>query len=360
MLCKTNLERLLQCRKTKLSTFEAMQRLDANLGHPHQSFDSIHIGGTNGKGSTCYKIARSLELAGFRVGLYTSPHLYHFQERIQINGIPIPLDRIEVLLGRVFSFATEALSFFDLTTALSFLYFQEQKVDWAVIEVGMGGRLDATNVLIPKLSAVTSIGLDHQEILGATLEVIASEKGGIQKKDIPFFVGPTAAPFFPKAKLIPVKPHSFYDEENRQMAAFLLDTLSIDPKAIRQGTSQRPWGRFEVHEGIVLDGAHNRAAIEKLLQALTYHYPHRAFHFLTAFSKDKETGSSLSLLKDAGKLVTSLQIEHPLLEQPKGALTIEEALDLEPKCLQVACGSFHLLDEMRKVLGKRGRLIQRS
>ncbi|TAL11593.1 MAG: bifunctional folylpolyglutamate synthase/dihydrofolate synthase [Nitrospirae bacterium] len=163
------------------------------LGDPHRSFRSIHVGGTNGKGSTAAMIASVLGSRGSRTGLYTSPHLIDFTERIQVNGRPIPSDRVRAITEKVQLAADTCLSepptFFEATTALAFAHFAEAAVDCAVIEVGLGGRFDATNVLMPLVSVITTIGLDHQEYLGTTLESIALEKAGIIKQGVPVVAG---------------------------------------------------------------------------------------------------------------------------------------------------------------------------
>jgi len=166
--------------------------LDA-LGNPHRSFQSLHVGGTNGKGSTAAMMASVLERQGVRVGLYTSPHLIDFTERIQVNGRVIPADRVGALIETIRQVSERCLAdpptFFEATTVLAFAYFAEAGVDCAVVEVGMGGRCDATNVLTPLVSVITTIGLDHQEYLGQTLEAIAYEKAGIIKPAVPVVVG---------------------------------------------------------------------------------------------------------------------------------------------------------------------------
>ncbi|MEK6605114.1 MAG: Mur ligase family protein, partial [Nitrospirota bacterium] len=153
------------------------------LGDPHRSFRSIHVGGTNGKGSTAAMIASVLGSRGYRVGLYTSPHLIDFTERIQINGRGIPSDRVWAMTEKIRQASDARLSepptFFEATTTMAFACFAEAGVDCAVIEVGLGGRFDATNVLTPLVSIITTIGLDHQEYLGTTPEAIAFEKAGI-------------------------------------------------------------------------------------------------------------------------------------------------------------------------------------
>lgn len=165
-------------------------KLDEHFGHPHESFRSIHVAGTNGKGSVAHLIAAELQVSGYKVGLYTSPHLIDFRERIRINGTPIDEDYVVKFVEEEKEFF-EPLnpSFFELTTAMAFKYFKEKNVDIAVIEVGLGGRLDCTNIITPIVSIITNISLDHTQLLGSSLEQIAFEKGGIIKKNVPVIIG---------------------------------------------------------------------------------------------------------------------------------------------------------------------------
>ena len=167
-------------------------RLMAHVGNPHEQLRAIHVAGTNGKGSTSHLIAAALQASGLKVGLFTSPHLVSLTERIRINGTPIEEQEIAGFIGQNKDFL-DALqpSFFETMTALAFAYFVKQKVDVAVIEVGLGGRLDSTNVLTPVLSVITNIGLDHTEFLGNTLKQIAQEKAGIIKPHVPCVIGET-------------------------------------------------------------------------------------------------------------------------------------------------------------------------
>ncbi len=166
--------------------------LDEHTGHPHRKYRTIHVAGTNGKGSCSHTLAAILQKAGYKVGLYTSPHLVDFRERIRINGKMIPEQRVMdfVSAERAF-FEPLHPSFFELTTALALQYFAEEQVDVAVIEVGLGGRLDCTNIIHPDLSIITNISFDHTQFLGTTLPQIASEKAGIIKTNIPVVVGET-------------------------------------------------------------------------------------------------------------------------------------------------------------------------
>ena len=164
--------------------------LDEHLGHPHRLFRSIHVAGTNGKGSCSHTLAAILQSAGYRVGLYTSPHLVDFRERIRVNGVPVSEQYVVDFVERERSFF-EPLhpSFFELTTAMAFRYFADCHVDVAVVEVGLGGRLDCTNLISPDLSVITKISFDHTQFLGHTLAAIAREKAGIIKPHTPVVVG---------------------------------------------------------------------------------------------------------------------------------------------------------------------------
>ena len=192
--------------------------LDEHFGHPHRMFRTIHVGGTNGKGSCSHTIAAMLQSEGYKVGLYTSPHLVDFRERIRINGECIGKQYVIDFVENERSFF-EPLhpSFFELTTALAFKYFAEQKVDYAVIEVGLGGRLDCTNIINPVLSVITNISLDHTQFLGDTLAKIATEKAGIIKHAVPVVIGETneeTKPVFVAAAEKNNAPIIFADNEN--------------------------------------------------------------------------------------------------------------------------------------------------
>ena len=173
---------------------ENTHTLDTYFGHPHRSFRTIHVAGTNGKGSCSHTLAAILQSAGYRTGLYTSPHLVDFRERIRVNGEPVPESYVVDFVEKHRHFF-EPLhpSFFELTTAMAFRYFADSQVDVAVIEVGLGGRLDCTNIIRPDLCVITNISFDHIQFLGDTLEKIAAEKAGIIKSDIPVVVGETTA-----------------------------------------------------------------------------------------------------------------------------------------------------------------------
>lgn len=192
--------------------------LDEYFGHPHRRFRTIHIAGTNGKGSCSHTLAAILQSAGYRVGLYTSPHLVDFRERIRINGTPVSQQFvIEFVEKHRHFFEPLHPSFFELTTAMAFLYFAEQAVDIAVIEVGLGGRQDCTNIIQPDLSLITNISFDHVQFLGNTLAQIAGEKAGIIKPHTPVVIGettPETKPVFLDKALSVDAPIIFAEEEH--------------------------------------------------------------------------------------------------------------------------------------------------
>ena len=192
-------------------------KLDDHLDNPHRKFRTIHIAGTNGKGSTSHTLAAILQESGYKVGLYTSPHLIDFRERMRVNGKPASKEYvIEFVEKHRLFFEPLQPSFFELTTAMAFNYFAEQQVDVAIIEVGLGGRLDCTNIITPELCVITNISLDHTQFLGSTLQEIASEKAGIIKSGIPVVIGETTPEtkevFAQKAKECKA-PITFAEEE---------------------------------------------------------------------------------------------------------------------------------------------------
>lgn len=214
--------------------------LDAHFGHPHLQYKSIHIAGTNGKGSCSHMFAALLQAAGHKVGLYTSPHLVDFRERIRVNGEMIPEDYVCRFVEEERSFF-EPLhpSFFELTTALAFKYFSDCRVDVAVIEVGLGGRLDCTNIIRPELSVITNISLDHTQFLGHTLAAIAAEKAGIIKNGVPVVVGEAVAEtrpvFLAKAEETGA-PVCFADDSPEVLESHLTDHATRTYKTRSYGT----------------------------------------------------------------------------------------------------------------------------
>ena len=206
--------------------------LDQHFGHPHTAYKTIHVAGTNGKGSCSHTLAAILQEAGYKVGLYTSPHLVDFRERIRVNGHPISEQRVIDFVEQERAFF-EPLnpSFFELTTALALLYFKEQQVDVAIIEVGLGGRLDCTNIITPVLSLITNISFDHTQFLGNTLEQIAAEKAGIIKQHVPVVIGetvPETRTVFKRKAAICKAPIYFAEEEPEVLSSKVCQTGGRD------------------------------------------------------------------------------------------------------------------------------------
>ena len=188
---------------------ENTMALDEHFDHPHRHFKSIHIAGTNGKGSCAHTISAILQNCGYKVGLYTSPHLVDFRERIRINGQPIPENYVVNFVEKEMDFFEPLKpTFFELTTSMAFKYFSEMQVDIAVIEVGLGGRLDCTNIITPILSVITNISLDHTQLLGNSLEQIAMEKAGIIKPGVPVIIGETTPETRPVFETVAQEQHA--------------------------------------------------------------------------------------------------------------------------------------------------------
>lgn len=321
------------------------------LGNPHQKFKSIHIGGTNGKGSVSHMLAAVLQQCGYITGLYTSPHLYDFRERIKVNGQMIEEDYVSRFVEKMKQ-VVEGIepSFFEITVAMAFDYFAQRKVDVAIIEVGLGGRLDSTNIIHPELSVITNIGWDHMNLLGDSLHAIAAEKAGIIKPSVPIVIGERDAQtedvftnvakeknaplYFASDRFIALSPrwnesHLFLpisDKKQNNTSSLQLDLQGIYQtknictvlqaiEALRTHTGfilpgekvQQALanakkltglhGRWEVlrrRPTVVLEVAHNREGMEQMLlhlQQLRYH----RLHFVLGMVKDKDVDQALSL-----------------------------------------------------------------
>ena len=220
--------------------------LDEHLGHPHRSYATIHVAGTNGKGSVSHTIASVLQECGYVVGLYTSPHLVDFRERIRVNGRPVSEQYVVNFVERERSFF-EPLhpSFFEVTTALAFRYFQDMKVDIAVVEVGLGGRLDCTNIITPIVSVITNISFDHTQFLGDTLAKIAGEKAGIIKRGVPVIIGETTEETRPvfEAKALEVDaPIVFAEDEPEVLSGEPADEGGMSYETRNYGTLEGDLG----------------------------------------------------------------------------------------------------------------------
>ncbi|WP_075342081.1 bifunctional folylpolyglutamate synthase/dihydrofolate synthase [Tenacibaculum agarivorans] len=303
-------------------------KLSNHLSNPERKFKSIHVGGTNGKGSTSHMIASILEEAGYKVGLYTSPHLKNFTERVRINGEEIPEHKVVDFIqkNKVF-FEENQLSFFEMTVGLAFDYFTKEKVDIAVIEVGLGGRLDSTNIITPEVSVITNIGLDHTQILGDTLEKIAYEKAGIIKRNIPVIIGEkdlnTAFVFVEKSKEMNAEitfasDHKeidfktdllgIYQKKNIKTAITAvrkLNDFTISEENIREGlqnvvknTSLK--GRWQIVNNkpkVICDTAHNKEGLTYVLKQLQQE-EYKKLHIVIGVVSDKKLEEILPLFPE--------------------------------------------------------------
>jgi len=296
------------------------------LGNPQTKFKSLHIAGTNGKGSSSSMLASILQEAGYKVGLYTSPHLKDFRERIKINGKEIPEDYVVSFIAKNRSFLEEYhLSFFEMTVGMAFSYFENEKVDIAVIEVGLGGRFDSTNIITPEVSLITNISKDHTDILGDTLPKIAFEKAGIIKQNVPVVISEyqeeTAPVFTAKAKemnapiifanhiktSLTTDLQGAYQEKNIKGVIAVTELLihqgwDITPENIAQGllhvvhntNLKGRWQTLGSYPTIVCDTGHNVGGLTYVMEQLKKQtYTH--LHIVVGFVKEKDVNSVLEL-----------------------------------------------------------------
>lgn len=297
------------------------------LHNPEYSFKSVHVAGTNGKGSTSHMLASVFQEAGYKTGLYTSPHLKDFRERIKINGEMIPEQYVSSFVEEHKPFfESNQLSFFEMTVGLAFDYFRNEKVDVAIIEVGMGGRLDSTNIITPEISVITNIGLDHTQFLGDTLEKVAFEKAGIIKNRVPVIIGetlPETKPVFEKiaserdapiffAETCDISKHTsdlkgFYQQRNLKTVLATLKVLqksgwNISEENIQEGLNHTVkntglMGRWQVlHENpkVVCDTGHNKEGLQIVMEQLAKE-DFQNLHIVIGVVSDKDLDSVLPL-----------------------------------------------------------------
>jgi dihydrofolate synthase / folylpolyglutamate synthase len=343
--------------------------LDKHFGQPHKNYPCIHIAGTNGKGSVSNFLASILQCAGYRVGLFTSPHLKDFRERIRVNGEMISEDAVVSFVEENRSlFEQLQLSFFEMNTALAFKHFADSQVDIAVIETGLGGRLDSTNIITPILSIITNIGLDHTDILGGTLEKIASEKAGIIKSNVPVVIGesnPSTFHIFQKKAAEMNAPIYFADQEYKtEYSFFTIDQkqsfdisqngtllyedlrtdlmglyqkkniltvvqafdllnkmeITITKDSLYRGCNEivantglmGRWQQIQQHPLIVCDTGHNEDGIRAVAEQFNV-IPYKKLHIVFGVVKDKKIDEMLMLLpKNAVYYFTNANIPRAL------------------------------------------------
>ena len=342
-------------------------RLDDWLGNPHRHYPIVHVAGTNGKGSTSSYIASILHQSGYRVGLFTSPHLADFRERIRIDGFKISHRAVADFVedNKRQMIAAQA-TFFEVTTALAMWHFKREKVDWAVLETGLGGRLDATNIVVPKIAVITNIGLEHTNILGKTIARIAGEKGGIIKPGVPVVTGipnddnPAArriraicakvgAPVF---FLRPADYRCWYREPdyymavhkgrfaglktrlplagghqaaNANLAVKAVELLvgqgyHISPAAVKKGLQNCYWpARFmtvRARPTIIIDVSHNPAGFAALAETLAQRFPGRRFDFLIGMVELKRGEECLKIIAGLARAITVTPLRDERSEDP--------------------------------------------
>lgn len=355
---------------------ETSLALDKLYKEPHRRFRIIHIAGTNGKGSTAHLLASCLQRCGYRVGLFTSPHLVDFRERIRVNGRKISRSYVMQWVSEYQKKDLGGLqpSFFELTSTMAFDYFAWRNVNVAVIETGLGGRLDSTNIVTPELSIITNIGLEHQQFLGNTLEEIASEKAGIIKHGQPVVIGRAegvvrdvfereAKRLYADIRFAQDRPEVLsakhadgvlrietvnygtldceltgdYQIENTNTVLTALNMLKrlkyrIREKAVHEGFAHvientglmGRWMRLGTHPLVICDSAHNPAGIEQVIKQLK-HEDYKRLHMVMGFMADKDVKSILNLLpKDAVYYFTQAQTSR--------SMTVEQLQSLAAKC----------------------------
>jgi dihydrofolate synthase/folylpolyglutamate synthase len=386
------------------------------LGNPHRSFRSIHVGGTNGKGSVAAMLSSVLAKGGIRTGTYTSPHLVSFTERIAINEEPIPEEEVVQLTGYIKNRIDSEdpgriFTFFDFTTALAFEYFKRKRVDMAVVEVGLGGRLDSTNVVHPLASIITNVDFDHKNYLGDTLSEIAGEKAGIIKDGVPVVTGAGGsaletirAAAKDRSPLFVLGESFRYEKRGEQLMAYKGSRLHLDDvriglrgdhqlfnaslvlcateilaarglapgeESIRAGLSSVKWpGRLEITGRdpiILLDAAHNPHAIRTLTRFLETHFKGKRKVLVFGVMKDKDFRGMLDELRPVidMTILTRPQIDRAALPQDlapfvPGAVITDSVADAlaharaiaAPDALIVVTGSFYTIGEAKEFLEK--------
>jgi dihydrofolate synthase/folylpolyglutamate synthase len=347
---------------------DRMYALMQELGNPQKKYPIIHVAGTKGKGSVAALSASALKAAGYRTGLYTSPHLWDYVERIQIDGAPISHEQLIELVEEVKPAVARIpkLTTFEITTAVGLLAFAKNDVNAAVIEVGLGGRLDATNIVTPQVSVITSLSYDHMAVLGNTLAQIAGEKAGIIKQEVPVVSAPQAAEALEVLKLVArannsllvmvgtdvkferltssldgqtfiLHPSSLsltipllgkHQVENAAIAYTALQTsgIPISEASLQQGFAQAKWpARFEVlrrEPPVVIDSAHNRDSARRLRETLDEYFPEIPVILVFCALEDKDIAGMLEELKPRLECVVATRADHP--RAPSAEWTAEQ------------------------------------
>ena len=365
---------------------ERTKALTAALGEPQNFYRTIHVAGTNGKGSVCAMLAEMLKAQGLRVGLFTSPHLESYCERIKINGENISESNFAEMIFRVKDCNVEA-THFEVLTAAAFEYFKEQAVDIAVIEVGLGGTLDSTNVITPELSIITNVALDHENILG-DLENIAWNKAGIIKEKVPVVTGATGKPLEIIREIAAEKNSPLYEvatpanvkinlrgeyqQINAAIAIKAAEILQLDDAAIANGLAQVEWaGRFEViknSSGVyVIDGAHNPHGAKALRESLDKTFPHGKRIWVFGALKDKNFAEMIKILfrandyvivtpPDSERAASTEMLCKSLHENNISCAAVENNFEAIERLknldgdIKIIAGSLYLIGKVRRII----------
>jgi len=373
---------------------DRMYALMEELGEPQARYPIIHVAGTKGKGSVSALCASALQAAGYKVGLYTSPHLLDYVERIQINGEPISHEQMIDLVEQIKPAVARIpkLTTFEITTALGFFAFAKNGVNAAVIEVGLGGRLDATNIVTPRVSVITSLSYDHMAVLGNTLAKIAGEKAGIIKHRIPVVSAPQTeealdvlqriatergCPFILVGKDVNfARQESSLDGQTLRVtdlqpssldlqlpllgahqiqnaatayAALKASGLQVSDEAVQQGFSQVKWrARFEVarrEPPVIFDSAHNQDSFAKLRETLNEHFPDKQAYLIFGASEDKNIPGMFAEMKPKIKRLIVTRADHPRALEPEKIIDLATQAGLESEAVSPVESAFrHALE----------------
>ncbi len=353
----------------KKNNLAEVKKTTAALGLKNLTYKTVHVSGTNGKGTVCFLLAKNLKLNGFKTGLFTSPHIVDICERVQINGKKISKKDFALYLSKVLKKETVKLKFFEILTLLALLYFKDKKVDFAVIECGIGARKDSTNIIKPCLSIITSVSLEHTQILGSTLKQIAFEKGGVIKPKIPCIIGvlpPSAKAEIKniaaskKAPVFEIKKAKTKLEENQNIVLAAAGILGLKRKTLNLNLPCR----FEVLKRggkfIIKDGAHNPEAIKELAKIYKnspYYNKENTLIFACSADKDYKTMSKILNPLFKNIIVTEVtQTAVPAAELKKYFPSAQ--ICTNPKtvnfknlpCNILICGSFYLCSKFKNII----------
>ena len=360
-----------------------MRALMDELGNPEAKYPIIHVAGTKGKGSVSALCASALGAAGYKTGLYTSPHLQDYAERIQVDGEPIPHADLAALVEEIKPAVARVpyLTTFEITTALGFLYFVRQGCDAAVIEVGLGGRLDATNIVTPRVSVITSLSLDHTLVLGDTLAEIAGEKAGIIKPGVPVVSSPqkdealdvlnriadendcdftlvgrdvkfellshsidgqtlqVSPPNLPPLTLtIPLLGEHQVENAATAYAALKASGLDLPDETIQKGFESAKWrGRFEIarrEPPVIFESAHNQDSFARMYQTLETYFPGEQVYLIMGASEDKHLDGMIAEMKPKIKKLIATRCDHPRAMEPEAIHELAQQAGVESEAVE--------------------------